>query len=141
MEPGELTADQKQRIDQAIAAAETATGVQWCVILGIRSSEDPRREAERAFHKADMHGRPSVLIMVTPSARTLEIVVAHELRDRITNQMCEEVVRLMTGVFIEDDVTSGIERGIALLAERAGSLTTDVPPPTEDLPNVVDLED
>jgi uncharacterized membrane protein YgcG len=137
---GDLTKADKKRIDAAVADAERLTGIEMCVILGAKAHIDPRTEAERAFHKAGLHERPSVLIVVTPSARTLEIVVAHDLRDRVTDQMCDETVHLMTGLFALGNLAGGLEQGIRHLAERASSPRPHEPS-SEDLPNVIDLDD
>lgn len=142
MAVGELTKDDKVRVNVAVSKAEEFTGLEFCVIIGAKPNEDPRHEAERAFHKANMHERPSVLVMITPSARTLEVVVAHELADRMTDSACAEAVQLMTGVFATGDIVGGLERGIGLLAQRAGARSDGAHGHVgDDLPNVVDLDD
>jgi hypothetical protein len=139
---GELSVDDKVRVNSAVVKAEEFTGLEFCVIIGIKPNEEPRHEAERAFHKAKMNERPSVLVMITPSARTLEVVVASELSARLTDQACEEAVQLMTGMFATEDIVGGLERGIGVLAERAGPRTDGRHGHVgEDLPNIVDIQD
>jgi len=135
-----MTEDDKTRINGAVAVAENETGLEFCVIVGTKRGDDPRHEAERAFHKIGLHERPAVMIMVTPEARTLEVVTAHELADRLSDQSCAEAVRLMTGLFSTGDFVGGIERGIELLAERAGARTDGREGHVgADLPNIIDV--
>jgi uncharacterized membrane protein YgcG len=139
---GELDQAEKARISQVISLAEEETGLEFCVVVGRKRGEDPRREAERTFHKAGLHERPAVMIVVTPEARTLEVVTAYGLDLRLPDVACDEAVRLMTGLFSTGDYAGGIERGVELLAERAGARTDGKSGHQgADLPNVVDLGD
>lgn len=140
MAGGELGDDDKARINQAISVAEEQTGLEFCVVVGRERGDDPRREAERAFHKAGLHERPAVMIVVTPEARTLEVVTAYGLEHRLPDAACDEAVRLMTGVFVMGDIAGGIASGVELLAQRAGARTDGRSGHAGvDLPNIVDL--
>ncbi len=138
---GALTEDEKVRVNTAVERVEKDTGLEFCVIVGSTPHDNPRRQAEMAFHKLGMHERPGVMIMVVPQARTLEVLTAPDIADRLTDRDCEEAVQVMTGLFATSGVVDGLERGMYLLAERAGSDGTPDVHEQTDLPNIVDLDD
>lgn len=139
--PGAVLTDaQKEAINSVIASAEQDTGLEICLILGSKIIKDARTDAEHVFLHRGLHQRPGVLVVVVPPARTVEVVVAAGLADRLTDNDCDEAVRLMTGSFATGDTAGGIERGIVLLAERAGAGRGPVHS-EGDMPNVVDLDD
>ena len=130
----------KRRVNEAVKAPELHTGLEFCVMVGQKVVDDPRREAERAFHRLGLDERPAVMVVVTPTGRTLELVTAPDLNTRVSDADCDEAVRLMTGLFAAGDITGGLVRGISYLADKAGPSVTDEPV-TDDVPNVVDLDE
>jgi uncharacterized membrane protein len=137
---GELTSDDKERINAEVADAEQKAGFEICVVVMHKRHKDARRDAESAFHRLGMHDRPAVLVMVTPAERTLEVVTAAHVRDRLSDVDCDEAVRLMTGVFATGDIVDGIAQGVRFIGERGSSpdgKLVDGP----DLPNLLDLDD
>jgi uncharacterized membrane protein YgcG len=140
---GELSPPDKQRVNEAVALAEETTGLEFCVIVGVHNGDDPRREAERRFHKLGMHQRPGVMIMVMPEARRLEVVTAPEIGGRLTDEACDRAVVEMTPLFADGHLAEGLERGVELLAAAAGHRTDGATGHADgvDLPNIVDLDD
>ena len=136
----ELTKSERVRINNVIAQAEEDTGLEFCLIFGSKPESVAREEAERAFAKLGLRERPGVMIQVVPHARTLELVTSEEAQQRITDNDCDEAVRLMTGVFSTGDIVGGLERGVMFLAEQAGGDKDGEGRHRSDLPNVVDLD-
>ena len=63
----------------------------------------------------------SVLIMVDPARRVVEIVTGGHVRERLTDEETRQVVALMTEHFATDDLATGLTRGI----EQLGVLARD----------------
>jgi uncharacterized membrane protein YgcG len=140
---GEMTPADKARVNEAVARAEEATGLEFCVIVGVSATGDSRHEAERAFHKLGMDQRPGVMIMVMPEARRLEVVTAPEIGERLTDEACDRAVREMTPLFASGDVAGGLEHGVQLLTVAAGRRSDGATGHADgvDLPNIVDIDD
>ncbi len=137
----ELSDDERARLNAVISQAEEDTGLEYCVLFGSRPRGSAREEAERVFSKFGLQERPGVLVMVVPHARTLEVVTAPGVHERLSDNDCDEAVRLMTGIFATGDIVGGLERGVQFLADRAGGDRDGVGHHGLDLPNVVDLDD
>lgn len=130
-----LSQADKQAIDEAVRAAETKTGLQFCVYLG-PAGPDTRQHAERAFVEAGLVTRPAVLLLVAPDARRVEVVTAPDARDRLTDDECEAAIAEMTPYFARRDFAAGLVVGLGELAERTGPGTAE--PGSTDLPNVLE---
>lgn len=117
MAAGELDPRQRAEIDRAIRAAEQACRFEFSVFRGL-SEGDPRQFA-RSLHAALATPERSVLIMVDPRARAIEVVTGAEVRPHLTDPEVELAVLAMQTDFAEGDEVGGIKRGIALLAEHA----------------------
>lgn len=61
----------------------------------------------------------SVLVMVDPSARLLEIVTGEDVRRTLTDAEVRLAVKEMQSSFAAGDEVGGLTRGIALMAEHA----------------------
>jgi uncharacterized membrane protein YgcG len=108
---------QRQRIDRAIREAETVCRYEFSVYVG-PSEENPRAFAER-LHAALVAPDRSVLIMVDPSSRALEVVTGAEARRELEDQEVALGVAEMQSHFAHDDLCAGIVRGIGMLAQHA----------------------
>jgi uncharacterized membrane protein YgcG len=120
-------------VEAAVRGAEAATGLQFCVYLG-PGSEDARAQAESLFVEAGLHHRPSVLLLVAPDRRRVEVVTAPPARSRLTDEACARAIEVMTPLLAEGRYVDGIVRGIGRLAEEAGA---GPPHGGEDLPNII----
>jgi uncharacterized membrane protein YgcG len=113
-----LTSAQRLQIDKAIRDAETTCRHEFSVYVGRSEGESPRAYAER-LHASLVNPARSVLIMVDPEQRTLEIVTGAEVRRSLTDQEVGLAVAEMTSLFALDDLVPGLVRGICLLASHA----------------------
>ncbi|HYZ90787.1 MAG TPA: TPM domain-containing protein [Actinomycetota bacterium] len=123
----------RRAVDNAVRDAERTTGLQFCVYLG-RAEGDPRAHAETVFAAAGLQERPSVLLLVAPDRRRVEIVTAPAARERLPDEDCAAAIEEMTPSFAEGRYADGLVAGLAKLAELAGPGTG----PGSDLPNIID---
>jgi uncharacterized membrane protein YgcG len=112
-----FTADERFDIDRAIRAAETVCRYEFSVFVGHAETES-HPFAER-LHSALATPERSVLIMVDPGARLLEIVTGAVVRRDLPDDSVKLAAVTMQSAFAEDDLVGGIKRGVAMLAEAA----------------------
>jgi uncharacterized membrane protein YgcG len=79
---------------------------------------DPAAYARR-LHARLVAPTRSVLILVDPQARALEVVTGATVRRNLTDGEVELAVLQMKSAFAEGDLVGGLKRGIAMLAEHA----------------------
>ncbi len=108
---------QRQRIDRAIREAETVCRYEFSVYVG-PSEDDARAFAER-LHSALVAPDRSVLLMVDPARRALEIVTGAEARRELEDHEVALAIAEMETHFVHDDLCVGIVRGIGMLAQHA----------------------
>ncbi|HET7430001.1 MAG TPA: DUF5130 family protein [Nocardioides sp.] len=113
----EFTASQRVALDQAIRAAEQVSRFEFSVFVGAAEGE-PRAFAERLHASLSTPSR-SVLVMVDPGARTIEIVTGREVRRVLTDQGVALAVLEMRTEFASGDLVRGLRRGINMLAMQA----------------------
>ncbi len=114
---GELRDSDRHEIDKAIRAAEQASRYEFSVFVG-RAEGTPRGFAER-LHSASVAPDRSVLVMVDPRARAIEVVTGADVRRVLDDQSVELAVLQMRSAFAEGDLVGGLVRGVAQLAEHA----------------------
>ncbi len=112
-----FSAAQRQHIDKAIRDAETECRYEFSVYVG-PADEDTRGFAER-LHAALVTPARSVLLMVDPVARVLEVVTGDEARRDLDDNEVRLALAEMQSQFAHDDLTGGIVRGINRLAAYA----------------------
>jgi len=112
-----FTSAQRQQIDKAIRDAETICRYEFSVYVGSAEGE-PRAFAER-LHSALVVPDRSVLIMVDPSERVLEVVPGAEARRDLEDHEVRLAVVEMQSQFALGDLVGGIVRGINMLAAYA----------------------
>ncbi|GGD16536.1 DUF5130 family protein [Nocardioides daphniae] len=117
MARGDLTASERAELDKVIRAAEQASRVEFSVFRGV-SDGDPKAFA-RSLHAALSAPDRSVLVMVDPLARVVEVVTGAEVRRTLTDAEAHLAVMAMQTAFAEGDEVGGLKRGINLLAEHA----------------------
>ncbi len=113
----EFTASQRVALDQAIRAAERVSRFEFSVFVGTAEGE-PRQYAER-LHAALSAPARSVLIMVDPVARVIEVVTGAEVRRVLSDQEVALAVLEMRTEFATGDLVKGLRRGISMLAMSA----------------------
>jgi uncharacterized membrane protein YgcG len=115
---GEFTAAQRVSLDQAIRAAEQVSRFEFSVFVGTAEGGDPRRFAER-LHAALSTPTRSVLVMVDPAARLLEVVTGAEVRRVLSDRDVALAVLEMETEFTSGELVRGLRRGISMLAMAA----------------------
>jgi len=104
-------------LDETIRRAERVSRAEFSVFVGHAEGE-PRAFA-CSLHASLVAPARSVLIMVDPDARALEVVTGSEVRRTLHNQQVELAVVQMQSLFAEGDLVGGLRRGIQMLAEHA----------------------
>ncbi len=114
---GELSAAQRFEIDRAIRAAEQASRCEFSVFVGA-AGIDPRRHATR-LHSSLVVPDRSVLVLVDPRAKVIEVVTGSTVRRTLTDSAVGLAVLEMQSAFAAGDLVGGIRRGVSMLAEHA----------------------
>jgi uncharacterized membrane protein YgcG len=112
-----FTPAQRQQIDRAIRDAELVCRFEFSVFVGATRG-DPRGYAER-LHAALVAPDRSVLVLVDPGARALEVVTGTDVRRRLPDEDVALAVVRMQNDFVEGDLVGGIVGGLQMLAEHA----------------------
>jgi len=114
---GDFSSGERYEIDRAIRAAEQASRFEFSVFVGIAEG-DPTTFARR-LHRALVAPARSILVMVDPVVRAVEVVTGAEVRRHLTDGEVELAVLQMRSDFAEQDLVGGLKRGIAMLADHA----------------------
>jgi uncharacterized membrane protein YgcG len=114
---GDLGASSRSAIDRAIRAAEQTCRFEFSVFVGAAEGE-ARPFAER-LHASLVAPDRSLLVMVDPDRRLLEVVTGQDVRRCLSDAEVELAVAAMQDEFVRGDLSGGLQRGIALLAEHA----------------------
>jgi uncharacterized membrane protein YgcG len=114
-----FTAGQRAEIDKAIRDAETLSRLEFSVYVG-RSEGETRPFAER-LHATLAAPARSVLVLVDPAAKLLEVVTGLEARRVLDDAEVRLAVLTMESAFAAGDLVGGISRGLLQLAEHARS--------------------
>ncbi|WP_122816956.1 DUF5130 family protein [Nocardioides pantholopis] len=117
MPAGELNAAHRFELDLAIRQAEQLSRFEFSVFLG-SAEGDPRTFATR-LHNTLVAPARSVLILVDPLRRVLEIVTGGDVRRRLTDREVALVAVQMRSAFAAADLVGGLRRGISMLGEHA----------------------
>ena len=111
-----FTATQRHEIDKAIRDAETVCRCEFSVFVG-RAEGESRPFAER-LHERLVAPERSVLVMVDPGARMLEIVTGPQARRVLRDAEVGLAALTMRTAFANGDLVGGITQGIQQLAEH-----------------------
>jgi len=112
-----FSADQRYDIDRAIRAAETVCRYEFSVYVGAADGE--AGPFAQRLHASLVAPARSVLIMVDPAARMLEIVTGSVVRRDLSDESVRLAAVAMESAFAEGDLVGGIKRGLAQLADAA----------------------
>jgi uncharacterized membrane protein YgcG len=113
----QLTGSQRTDLDRAIRAAEQASRAEFSVFVG-HAGPDPRAHA-LLLHGSLTAPARSILILVDPSARALEVVTGSDVRRQVTDQQVGLAILAMSSAFADGDLVDGLRRGLNMLAEAA----------------------
>ncbi|WP_395656178.1 DUF5130 family protein [Nocardioides sp.] len=114
---GEFNSHERYQVDEAIRHAELVTRFEFSVFVG-RVDGEPRAFATR-LHNSLVAPARSIMILLDPAARVLEIVTGGEVRRALSDREVELVALQMQSLFAAGDLVGGLRRGIQMLAEHA----------------------
>lgn len=112
-----FTAQDRYEIDRAIRDAETVSRFEFSVFVG--SSEGETRPFAERLHSTLTAPERSILVMVDPAARILEIVTGSEVRRVLGDGEVRLAALEMQSAFAAGDLVGGITRGLTMLAQHA----------------------
>ena len=114
---GDLSARERAEIDKAIRAAELTSRFEFSVFIG--AAEGDTRAYARRLHSSLVVPDRSVLLLVDPTQRVIEVITGVEVRRHLTDTEVELAILEMGSAFAEDDFVGGVVRGVLMLAEHA----------------------
>jgi hypothetical protein len=114
-----FTHDQQDDIERVIEIAESETGLRFSVFVGDVDG-DIRDAAEAKHARFGASAAQTVLIVVSPGDRLLEIVTGEVAARRLSDRACALAALSMTTSFAGGDLAGGIVTGVRMLAEAAG---------------------
>lgn len=114
---GEFSSAERRALDETIRKAEQLCRLEFSVFVG--NVEGDSRDFATSLHNSLVAPARSILVMVDPSARVLEIVTGGYARRNLTDAEVELVALQMQTTFAEGDLVGGLRRGIQQLAEHA----------------------
>ncbi len=120
MPSGEPFTNAQQRdIERVIELANADTGLVFSLFVG--AVEGDMRDAAEAKHASfGARAAHTVLIVIAPGDRFLEIVTGEAAARRLTDRACALAALSMTTSFAGGDLVGGIVTGVRMLAEAAG---------------------
>lgn len=117
MAAGDFSASERFEIDRAIRAAEETSRHEFSVFVGHADGEP--REFAAGLHGALVAPSHSVLVMVDPVARVIEVVTGSVVRRTLTDHEVQLSILEMQTAFAAGDLVGGLKRGINMLAQHA----------------------
>ena len=121
MAAGEFSAAERFEIDRAIRAAEETSRYEFSVFVGksqLEAEDDPREYAT-SLHAALVAPTHSVLVLVDPVARVIEVVTGSVVKRTLTDREVQLAILEMQSAFAAGDLVGGLKRGVAMLAQHA----------------------
>ena len=119
MSAGEFGSGDRATIDAAIRQAELLCRYEFSVFVG--EAEGDSRDFATSLHNSLVAPARSIMIMVDPTARVLEVVTGGQVRRTLSDREVELAALQMQSAFVADDYVGGLTSGIAMLAEHAKS--------------------
>jgi uncharacterized membrane protein YgcG len=117
-----FTHEQRERLEKALNAAETQTGMRFSVRIGAVEG-DVALAAENALANlvAAPH-EPAVLILVSPGQRFVRIMTTPGAKRHVSDQAAGLAVLTMTSSFGLGDIVGGVINGLRQLADSSGTV-------------------
>lgn len=113
-----FTPRQRDEIIRALEAAEAESSLGFSLFVGASEGES-RSYAERLHARLGERAPRSVLVLVDPAARLVEIVTGVDAARRLDDRACTLAAFAMTSTFAASDLTGGILHGLSQLAANA----------------------
>ena len=118
MQAGEpFSSAQDAEIDRAIRGAETTCRFEFSVYVG--AVDGPTQPFARRLHASLSSPDRSVLILVDPAARSLEVITGSVVRRSLSDDAVRLAVAGMQSAFSAGDMVGGIKHGVGQLADAA----------------------
>lgn len=117
-----LSSAERASIDTEIRKAEQLSRAEFSVFVG--EVQGDTREFATSLHNSLVAPSRSILIMVDPAARVVEVVTGGWVRRTLSDTQTELAVAAMSSCFKNGDLAGGLRQGIRLLAEHAKAPTT-----------------
>ncbi len=112
-----FTSSERYEIDKAIRDAETVCRYEFSVFVG--ASEGETGPFAHRLHATLTAPDRSVLVMVDPAARIVEIVTGSEVRRDLDDGEVKLAALSMQTAFAAGDLVGGITQGVMMLADHA----------------------
>ncbi len=112
-----LNATERAALDVTIRNAEQACRAEISVFVGAVAGNP--RDFATSLHNTLVLPSRSILIMVDPDRRLVEIVTGGHTRERLTDDESAQAVAAMSERFAAGDLAGGLTQGIELLGELA----------------------
>lgn len=113
-----LTTGQRNAVEESIRKAELLSRAEFSVYVGPVDGEDPHTFATR-LHNTLVAPTRSVMIVVDPDRRVLEIVTGGWVRRTLSDAESVLAAEAMRSSFAEGDLVGGLRAGLAMLADHA----------------------
>lgn len=104
-------------LDETIRRAEQLARVEFSVFVG--NAEGDPREFATGLHATLVAPARTILVMVDPTKRLLEVVTGSHVRRTLSDAEVELAIAAMQTDLAAGDLVGGLRRGITLLAEHA----------------------
>jgi uncharacterized membrane protein YgcG len=108
-----------RQIDEMVHAAQAAsrqTGLRFSVYVGV-SEADPAVYAERLLAAMGDDAANTVLLLVDPSNRRLEILTGQLAAQRLDDRACGLATLSMTSAFSGGEIVGGVVTGLRMLSD------------------------
>ncbi len=112
-----FSSGQQAEIDRAIRAAETSCRFEFSVYVG--AVDGPTQPFAMRLHASLSSPDRSVLILVDPAARAIEVITGSVVRRSLSDDAVRLAVAGMQSAFSGGDLVGGIKHGVGQLAESA----------------------
>lgn len=117
-----LSAADRAALDVTIRKAEQLCRAEFSVFVG--QAHGDTREFAQGLHRSLVAPGRSILVMVDPGARAVEVVTGVDVRRHLADHQVELAVATMVGCFRDGDLVGGLRRGVQQLAEHAKPANT-----------------
>ncbi len=112
-----LTSAERSKLDVVIRQAEQTCRAEISVFVG--HAQGDSRAFATSLHNTLVAPARSILVMVDPDRRAVEVVTGGWVRRSLTDAQVELAVATMSSCFRDGDLAGGLRRGIQQLAENA----------------------
>lgn len=117
-----FSSTERAALDVTIRKAEQLSRAEFSVFVG-RAVGDPHDFAT-SLHNSLVAPSRSVLVMVDPGQRAVEVVTGAWVRRTLTDRKVELAIETMTRCFADNDLAGGLRNGITQLAANAREQNT-----------------